>query len=95
MQKSFTDMHGRIICDGAEVYYNGDFPTEMPVLDGELYAETGDKCPRDGFAVIEGNTLKFITCINCILRSTGLAWEFDGEPCHDLIITEEVELCCQ
>lgn len=95
MQKSFTDMHGRPIGDGAEVYFNGFFPMMMPVLDDELYIKTGDKCPRNGFADIEDGVLKFVTRINGRLWSTGLTWEFDNEPCHDLILTEEVELCYQ
>ena len=95
MQKQFTDMHGRPICDRAEIYFNGYFPMMMPVLDDELYLKTGDKCPRNGFAHIEDDVLQFVACINGRLWSTGLTWEYDNEPCHDLIITEEVELCCQ
>lgn len=83
MQKSFTDMHGRPICDGAEVYYNGDFPSEIPTK----------KRIRNGIAIIDGDKLVFAVVIRNKLQGIGLYWELDGEPCHDLILTEEVELC--
>ena len=86
MNKQFTDMHGRTICDGAEIYYNGQFPAQIPTT----------KRIRNGIAIIEGNKLVFAVNINGKLQGIGLYWELDGEPCYDLIITEEVEiLCCQ
>lgn len=77
MQK-FTDMHGRIICDGAEVYFNGAFPNEVPPT----------KHIRDGIAIIEGDKLVFAVYINDQLQGIGLYWDFDNEPCYDLIISE-------
>jgi hypothetical protein len=83
--KQFTDMHGRTICDGAEIYYNGRFPDEIPTK----------KHIRNGIAIIDGDKLVFAVVIRNKLQGIGLYWELDDEPCHDLIITEEVELCCQ
>ena len=82
MQKSFTDMHGRTICDGAEIYYNGEFPAQIPMK----------KRIRNGIAIIEGDKLVFAVNIKNKLQGIGLYWELDGEPCYDLIITEEVEI---
>lgn len=78
MQK-FTDTHGRIICDGTQVYYNGDFPDQMPT----------EKRIRNGIAIIDGDNLVFAVIISNQLQSIGLYWDFDEEPCHDLIVTEE------
>ena len=75
MQK-FTDMHGRTICDGAEVLYNGRFPSKIP--------ET--KRIRKGIAIIDGDKLVYAVDINNQLQGIGLYWDFDGEPCHDLIL---------
>lgn len=82
MQKSFTDMHGRTICDGAEIYYNGQFPDEIPTK----------KRIRNGIAIIDGDKLVFAVVIRNKLQGIGLYWELDGEPCHDLILTEEAEI---
>lgn len=82
MQKQFTDMHGRPICDGAEIYFNGRFPDEIPTK----------KRIRDGIAIIEGDKLVFAVNIKNKFQGIGLYWELDGEPCYDLIITEEVEI---
>jgi hypothetical protein len=75
MQK-FTDLHGRTICDGAEIYYNGRFPSEIPTT----------KRIRDGIAIIDGNKLVFAVNINNQLQGIGLYWEFDNKPCYDLIL---------
>ena len=77
--QTFTDMHGRIICDGAQIYFNGEFPSEVPTY----------KHIRDGIAIIEDNKLVFAVVINNQLQSIGLYWDFDNEPCYDLILTEE------
>lgn len=79
---NFTDMHGRSICDGAEIYFNGRFPDEIPTI----------KRMRDGVAIIDGDKLIFAVIINDQLQGIGLYWELDNEPCHDLILTEEVEI---
>lgn len=82
MQKQFTDMHGRPICDGAEIYFNGTFPAEVPMK----------KRIRDGIAIIEGDKLVFAVIIRNKLQGIGLYWELDGKPCYDLILTEEAEI---
>lgn len=81
--QQFTDMHSRTICDGAEVYYTGVFPAQIPT----------EKHIRSGIAIIDGDKLVFAVNINNQLQGIGLYWEFDGEPCYDLIITEEELLC--
>lgn len=80
--QNFTDMYGRSICDGAEIYYNGQFPAQMP----EEYRIRG------GIAIIDGDKLVFAVVIKNKLQGIGLYWELDGEPCYDLILTEEVEI---
>lgn len=75
----FTDLHGRTICDGAEVYFNGQFPAQIPA----------EKRIRNGIAIIEGNKLVFAVIINDQLQGIGLYWDFDSEPCYDLVITED------
>ena len=80
--QQFTDMHGRPISDGMEVYFNGQFPAQIPAK----------KRIRDGIAIIEDNKLVFAANIKNKLQSIGLYWELDGEPCYDLIIVEEVEI---
>ena len=87
MQKLFTDANGKIIFDGAQVFFKGAFPDSMPVLDEDIYAQNGDKHSRFGIAIVEGDTMKFGTYIDGKLWATGLTWELDGEPCHDLINT--------
>lgn len=82
--QQFTDMHGRTICDGAEVYFNGRFPDEIPTK----------KRIRNGIAIIDGDKLVFAVNIKNKLQGIGLYWELDNEPCYDLIITEEVEILC-
>lgn len=79
--QTFTDMHGRTICDGAEVYFNGQFPVQVPE----------EKHIRNGIAIIDGDKLVFAVIINNQLQGIGLYWELDGEPCYDLIITEGVK----
>lgn len=79
--QQFTDMHGRTICDGAEVYYNGQFPAQIPT----------EKRIRNGIAIIDGDTLVFAVYINNQLQGIGLYWELDGEPCYDLVIDERAE----
>lgn len=79
----FTDMHSRTIYDGAEVYYNGDFPAQIPT----------EKRIRNGIAIIDGDKLVFAVNINGQLQGVGLYWDFDNEPCYDLIITEGEQLC--
>ncbi len=85
MNKSFTDTDERLIFNGAEIYFKGQFPDSMPILDEDIYAQNGDKHSRFGVAIIEGDTLKFGTYIDGKLWTTGLTWELDGEPCYDLI----------
>ena len=85
MNKPFTDMHERTICDGAVIYFNGQFPAQMPT----------EKRIRNGIAIIDSNKLVFAVNINNQLQGIGLYWELDGEPCYDLIITEGVKLCYQ
>jgi hypothetical protein len=85
MQKSFTDMHGRPICDGAEIHYTGTFPA----------GTIPERQVRNGIAVIKDGFLNFAILDNKhILRGTGLYWEFDDEPCYDLILIEEEEILC-
>lgn len=76
MQKSFTDMHNHVIHDGAEIYFNGRFPDEVPT----------EKRIRNGIAILDGDHLVFAVNINNQLQGIGLYWEFDGEPCYDLNI---------
>lgn len=78
MQK-FTDMHGRTIYDGSQIHYTGTFPENMPP----------ERQIRDGIALIRNGFLNLAVIDNNILRGTGLYWELDGEPCYDLIVTEE------
>lgn len=77
MQK-FKDMHGRTICDGAHVYFTGQFPAQVPE----------ESRIRNGIAIIDGDKLVLAVIINEQLRSIGLYWDFDNEPCYDLIISE-------
>ena len=77
MQK-FTDMHSRTICDGARVYFDGQFPAQVPT----------EKRIRRGIAIIDGDKLVLAVNINGQLQGIGLYWDFDNEPCYDLIITE-------
>lgn len=79
MQK-FTDIHGHTICDGAKVYFNGRFSDQVPTT----------KRIRNGIAIIDGDKLVFAVFINNQLQGIGLYWDFDNEPCYDLIITEGV-----
>ena len=81
MNKLFTDLHERTICDGVEIYFNGRFPDEIPT----------EKRIRNGIAIIDGDKLVFAVIINNQLQGIGLYWELDGEPCYDLIITEGVK----
>lgn len=83
--QQFTDKNGRTICDGAEIYYTGAFPAQIPT----------EKHIRNGLAIIDGDKLVFAVNINEQLQGIGLYWELDGEPCYDLIVTEGVELCYQ
>lgn len=83
MQKLFTDAHGCTICDGAPIYFNGDFPSQIPT----------EKRIRNGIAIIDGDKLVFAVNINNQLQGIGLYWDFDNEPCYDLIITEGEQLC--
>ena len=89
MKTMFTDACNRPIYDMAQVYYNGKFPAESPILDERMYNAVGDKHSRRGMVIIKGDTLIFITNVNGKVRSTGLYWEFDGEPCYDLILVED------
>lgn len=79
--QQFTDMHNRPICDGVEIYFNGQFPAQVPT----------EKRIRNGIAIIDGDKLVFAVYINNQLQGIGLYWELDGEPCYDLIITEGVK----
>lgn len=79
--QQFTDMHGRPICDGVEIYFNGQFPVQIPT----------EKRIRNGIAIIDGDKLVFAVNINNQLQGIGLYWDFDNEPCYDLIITEGVK----
>jgi hypothetical protein len=90
MKATFTDACGRPIYDLAQVYFKGDFPTEMPVFDEKMYNAIGDKHSRRGMVIIRDKMLVFITNVNGRVQSTGLSWELDGEPCYDLILIEEV-----
>ena len=74
---TFTDMHGRTICDGAEIYFNGQFPAQVPE----------ESRIRNGIAIIEDDKLVFAVIINDQLHGIGLYWEFDNEPCYDLTIS--------
>lgn len=77
--QTFTDINGRIICDGAQIHYTGTFPANMPP----------ERQIRNGIAIIENGFLNFAVIDGNILRGIGLYWEFDEEPCYDLIIIEE------
>ena len=83
----FKDTNGKVIFNGANLYFKGQFPDVMPILDKDIYAQNGDKHARVGVAIVEGDTLKFGTYIDGKLWATGLTWKLDGEPCYDLINT--------
>lgn len=78
----FTDTHNRPICDGAQVHFIGDFPSQVPT----------ENRIRDGIAIIDGDKLVFAVFINNHLQGIGLYWDFDNEPCYDLTLEEE-SLC--
>lgn len=82
----FVDANGRTICDGDKVYFNGSFPDNMPVLEPDYYARYGVKHARQGWVSIANDILVFVTMVKGELIKTGLYWDFDGEPCYDLVV---------
>jgi hypothetical protein len=88
MKKQFRDAEGRVIRDGARVYFTGEFPKEQKVLDEALYNKYGVKHPREGVVFIVDNKLGFATHVNGKMQATGLCWELDGERCHDLVVID-------
>jgi hypothetical protein len=82
----FVDANGRTIRSGAMVYFNGEFPKEMPIFEPEYYERYGVKHARKGWARYINGQLVFLTRVKGVLMQTGLSWDFDGEPCYDLVV---------
>ena len=74
----FTDAFGSIITDGARCMFGGEFPEQMPA----------EKCVRHGMVKIMNGQLKFFIPIDGGWLSSGLYWDYDGEPCYDLVALE-------
>lgn len=74
----FTDAFGHIITDGARCMFGGKFPENMPV----------EKRIRHGVVKIIDSQLKFCIPIGGRWWTSGLYWDYDGENCHDLMLTK-------